>query len=107
MIKFYVSAEKWQFSFFHPESLCNKKIGFVRNDCEAPLSSSKNFVKNSDQFKALAQKLTKLDHFTVYLPMFSMKISQILDLNVWNFFWVSSVAIDIELDDFESSQFGS
>ena len=51
MIKFYDSVEKWQFSFFHPESLCNKRIGFVCNGCEAPLSSSKNFVQNSDQFK--------------------------------------------------------
>ena len=51
MIKFYDSIEKWQFSFFHPESLCNKKIGFVRNDCEAPISSSKNVVQNSDQFE--------------------------------------------------------
>ena len=28
MIKFYDSVEKWQFSFFHPESLCNKRIDF-------------------------------------------------------------------------------
>ena len=48
MIKFYDSVEKWQFSFFHPESLCNKRIGFMCNGCEAPLSSSKNVVKNSD-----------------------------------------------------------
>ena len=53
MIKFYDSVEKWQFpfAFFHLESLYNKKISFFCNVCEAPLSSSKSFVQNSDQFK--------------------------------------------------------
>ena len=77
MIKFYDSVEKRQFSFFHPESLCNKD---VCNGCEAPIFSSKNVVQNSDQFKKnvlLVQKLRKLEHFTVYLSMFSKKISLI------------------------------
>ena len=64
MIKFYDSVEKWQFSFFHPESLCNKRIGFVFNGCEAPLSTFKNFVQNSDLFK-------KNEHFS------SLKIDKI------------------------------
>ena len=72
MIKFYDSVEKLQFSFFHPESLYNKRIGFVFNGCEAPFSTFKNFVQNSDLFKEnvfLDQKLTKLEHFTVYLKV--------------------------------------
>ena len=46
----------------------------------------KKIVQNSDQVKKkdvfLAQKLTQLEHFTVYLSMFSMKISQILNINL-------------------------
>ena len=85
MIKSYDSVEKWQFSLFHPASLCNKRIWFVCNGCEASLSFSKNVVQNYYQFNKnvfLARKLTKLEHFNVYILMFSMKISQILDINL-------------------------
>ena len=80
MIKFYDSVEKCQLSFFHPESLCNKRIGFVFNGCEAPLSTFKNFVQNSDLFKRKecfsSLKIDKVRAFySIFLNVFPENLS--------------------------------
>ena len=75
MIKFYDSVEKWQFSFFHPESLCNKRIGFVCNGCEVPHSSSKNFIQNSDQFKKKNVFLKVRAFYSISLNVFYENLS--------------------------------
>ena len=79
MIKFYDSVEKWQFSFFHPESLCNKRIGFVCNGCEAPLSSSKKVVKILTSLKNECFSSSKIDKvrafYSISLNVFYENIS--------------------------------
>ena len=75
MIKIYDSVEKCQFSFFHPESLCNKRISFVCNGCEAPLFSSKNFVQNSDQFKKKNVFLKVRAFYSISLNVFYENLS--------------------------------
>ena len=51
-------------------------------------------------------KKNDLEHFTVYLSMFSMKTSQILNINLQNFMGIF-YGYRHKLDDCESSRFGS
>ena len=106
LYKFYDSVEKLQFSFFHPVSLCNKRIGFVCNGCEASLSSSKNFVQNSDQFKKKKVFLSKKIQYSISLNVSKWKsLKSYKSLKI--FLWASSITIDIKLDHFDSTRFGS
>ena len=89
MIKFYDSVEKWQFSFFHPTI-------FVPKESALFLMVVKHHFPLRF-FRAF---------YTISLNIFYHNLSNPKHKSL-KLFWASSMAIDIKLDDFESTQYAS
>ena len=86
MIQFYDSVEKGSFPssvlslFVTRESALFAMV--VKRHFPLPKILSKILTSLKEKNVFLARKLAKLEHFTVYISMFSIKVSQIRNMNL-------------------------